>query len=376
MTFLLILSLILWTTILFLPWRPWSTKQSLEPLISIKDVSLKEITVLIPARNEEDILKKTLPSVINQGFGLNIIVIDDQSNDNTKKVAEEILNKYKDKIKGVVLEGKKKPPKWSGKLWALQQGLEKVNTRYVLLLDADIYLKDKILKSALKYLKGNNLGMVSLMAMLRTDSFIERLFIPSFIYFFKLLYPFSLVNKKNSFVAGAAGGFILTKSSILKSIGAFESLKDALIDDCRLAQLIKKGGNSIFLALTHGVISIRSYNSLNKIWQMVSRTAYTQLKYNPFLLALVAFIMMIAFFMPLIGLFSFNVKAVFISTLTLLIMAISYMPILRYYGLSSLWAFSLPVVGIFYLFMTLSSAKNYYLGKKAQWKGRIYSKGE
>ncbi len=372
---LLVSSLFLWIIILILPWKPWSTKQAFEPLDSIiNDISLRDVTVLIPARNEEEILSKTLPSVINQGDRLNIIVIDDQSDDKTREISQKLLNKYKYKINGVVIKGRKKPRQWSGKLWALHQGLERVKTEYVLLLDADIYLQHNILKSALKFLQENNLAMFSLMAMLKMDNLVERLFIPSFIYFFKLLYPFSLINKEKSFVAGAAGGFILTKTSILKEIDAFESLKGALIDDCTLAKLIKQKGYKIFLALTHGIASIRAYDSLGKIWQMVSRTAYTQLNYNPFLLIFVSFLMIISFFVPIVGIFSFNTKFVFISGCTLIIMAISYMPVLRYYGLNLFWAFSLSIVGIFYLFMTLSSAKNYYFGKKAEWKGRVYSK--
>lgn len=214
--FLSIAAAILWLTVLLLPWRPWSVSEALE---STGDKPLPagiDLTVLIPARNEEKNIEKTLLAVKEQGQDIRIVVVDDCSVDNTAAVAERTIG-----ISGTVIRGIPLPPGWSGKLWALEQGLSGVNTRFVLLLDADILLKPGIVATAINVMKENRLDFLSLMARLRMRNLYERLFMPAFIYFFKLLYPFRLSSRPGHFVAAAAGGFIITRTEVLRKAIAF-----------------------------------------------------------------------------------------------------------------------------------------------------------
>ena len=357
--------LIIWLAIIFLPWHPWLTTENLCSKPKNVDAFLDDLTVLIPARNEEATISQCIKGVKRQGKDIRIVVIDDCSSDNTYSICKEILDD-----RDILLKGEKLPSGWSGKLWALEQGLKYVKTKYVLLLDADILLKPGIVSTALKKMKDEGISFLSLMAWLRMENILERLFMPAFIYFFKLLYPFSLSNKKRVPVAAAAGGFILTKKDLLEKVGGFSSLKNALIDDCTLAKKVKREGAKTFIGLTKDVISLRKYERLSTIWNMVSRTAYSQLKFNPLLLILVTFIMFIAFIVPLAGLF---IKGLFLKgLLTLFLMSLSYLPTLFYYGQNPFIAITLPFVAFLYLCMTWSSAINYYLGKGASWKDRSY----
>jgi len=365
---LLTISLLLWLIILLLPWKPWGTEERFEHCHIDDSFSLlNNLTILIPARNEAQSLKMSLPSVLCQGNGLSVLVVDDCSDDKTAEVAAKILNGQ-----GHVIRGKPLPKDWIGKLWALEQGLRHVKTDYLLLMDADIVLEKGLLSSVLSFMQEKHIDFFSLMAWLRMEYLAERLFMPAFIYFFKLLYPFKLANKQKSFVAAAAGGFILTKTKILKEIGAFSSIKGSIIDDCTLAKKVKNKGYATFIGITKCIKSIRHYKDLGTVWKMVERTAYTQLEYSLLWLLLATFLLLTCFAVPVIGLFYGGPLTLVMSLTTLFIMFISYLPILRYYDLHPLIGLTLPLVASLYLAMTWSSALRYHLLDGTAWKGRKY----
>ena len=358
---------LIWLTILILPWRPWSTKENLDANPELK-LDLSDITVLIPARNEQDVIGDTLNALSQQGKELKIIVVDDQSSDDTIKVIKQLkLNNLK------IINGQPVPDGWSGKIWALEQGHSFVDTHYILLLDADIKLQAGTITSMLYKLKQEKLDLVSLMALLSMQGFWEKLLLPAFIYFFKLLYPFQVSNSSLRWVAAAAGGCILTKRSALESISGFKSLQQSLIDDCALAKKIKNNGGKIWIGLTHSAISLRRYESLQKIWDMVARTAFTQLRYSLLLLLLCTLIMVISFVFPLMVLMSPVTWDMVIALITLIIMYITYIPVLKYYSLNYLWGCFLPVIGMLYLIMTWSSAWRHLFTGGPSWKDRTYS---
>lgn len=368
--------LVIWSLVLCLPWRPWSTRESLDAEINeAHNLNLSQITVLIPARNEAEVIGKTLVSLKTQDESLKIILINDQSSDDTSNIALraelESLN---------IISGEPLPDGWSGKLWALEQGRKKVETEYILLLDADISLAPGTLASLLQKLESERLDLVSLMAFLRMSSFWEILLMPAFIYFFKLLYPFHLSNASSNkmfskYVAAAAGGCILIRRKALEQIDGFNSLKDSLIDDCTLAHKIKANGGQIWIGLTHSAVSHRRYDTLQTIWNMVARTAYTQLHYSPLLLAACTLVMIVVFVLPVISIFLPGLTIKVIALLTLLIMVATYLPTLRFYGRHPAWGFALPFIGIIYLLMTWASALRHISGSGSSWKQRQYSQG-
>ncbi len=362
------ISAIIWLVILFLPWRPYLTKEVLEADTSVKDPDLSDVTVLIPARNEAPVIKKTLGFLKDQGKGLKIILVDDESVDGTAEKAKEagIANLY-------VLKGEPLPDGWAGKIWALEQGFRLVNTPYLLIMDADIYLRKGIILALKNKMLSNGYDIVSLMAVLSMKRVWEKVLIPSFVYFFKLLYPFSLCNRKDLPFAAAAGGCMFTKKRVIEHIGGFESIKNEIIDDCALAKRIKQKGYSTWIGLTHSVISAREYKRLSEIWNMVARSAFTQLNYSFLLLGLCTVALISSFVFPFLGIISGRITGILISFLALSAMMLSYIPILDFYKLSKLWALTLPISGMLYLMMTWSSALRYLSGKRSLWKGRVYS---
>ena len=359
--------LIIWTGIILLPWRPWSVRESLDAGSGVATADLAGVTVIIPARNEQDVIGTTLSGLATQGTGLRIVLVDDQSTDATISTA---LQSGLDNLR--VIPGTALPTGWSGKLWALEQGRTGVTSEYILLLDADIELRPGTIAALLDKMNNHRLHFVSLMACLRMESLWEKLLMPAFIFFFKLLYPFHLSNSASRLIAAAAGGCILIKTNTLNEIGGFSAIKDELIDDCALARRVKDRGHRTWIGLTHSAISQRRYDTLNTIWEMVTRTAFTQLKYSLLLLLLCTLLMAAAFIMPIAAFATLLPTVMVMAACSLTLMIISYLPTLNYYGKSRLWALTLPVIGAIYLLMTWSSAVNHWIGTGAQWKQRAY----
>jgi hopene-associated glycosyltransferase HpnB len=223
--------------------------------------------------------------------------------------------------------------------------------------------------------ENDNLDLVSLMVLLRCQSFWEKLLIPAFVFFFQKLYPFPWVNNQHKSLAAAAGGCILISNQALQEIGGIATIKNALIDDCSLAKAVKSQGK-IWLGLTKNTISLRAYNDLKTIWDTIARTAFTQLNYNWLLLIGTVIGMSIVYLVAPIGLgvgiLTSNWLLVSISTLTWLLMTIAYLPTIRLYNLSIIWALSLPAIAFLYTLMTIDSALKHFQGKGGAWKGRTY----
>jgi hopene-associated glycosyltransferase HpnB len=361
-------STLLWVGFALLPWRPWSNQEVLDAMEGVNgDIALDEITVLIPARNEADVIQDTLQSVIEQGPGLKIVLIDDSSEDATVEKARQM------RISDLgIIRSEPLPPGWSGKLWALEQGRLHVATPYTLLLDADIELARGIVKTLRDKMDREGIPFVSLMAMPSMSGSWEKLLMPAFVHFFKVLYPFGHVNSQRTRVAAAAGGCILVETRMLDQIGGFESIKSAVIDDCALARRVKLQGSKIWLGLTHSVKSVRSYQQLREIWDMVARTAFAQLHYSVGLLILCTLVMLLVYQVPVVMVASSNIVIRYLALGSLVIMFLTYVPILRFYHRSWAWALGLPLIAALFLAMTWTSAIRYWRGERTRWKGRIY----
>ena len=364
---LVIPGVILWTGILVLPWQPWRNRETLEA-DGNTGADLSDVTVLIPARNEADVIAETLLSLVSQGHNLRIVLVNDQSTDTTEAVASRL--KF-DNL--TIINGKPLEPGWSGKLWALQQGLAQVKTKTILLLDADIRLEPGAIPALQARMQQHDLHLVSLLAFLRMDSFWEKLLMPAFVYFFKLLYPFHLSNKGSRTIAAAAGGCILLRSASLEQAGGFKAIKNSLIDDCALARQFRHAGFATWIGLSHSARSRRSYDGLSGIWNMVARTAFTQLRYSFILLVLCSFLLTAGFVLPLAGLFCADPVTRLLAVTGIFLMAASYLPTLRYYAIHPLWCAAFPLAGALYLLMTWSSAWRYWSGAGADWKQRSYA---
>jgi hopene-associated glycosyltransferase HpnB len=363
-------SILLWAGFALLPWRPWSNQEVLDAMEGVNgDIALDEITVLIPARNEAEFIQRTLRSIIEQGPGLRIVLIDDNSKDATVEKARQMrISDFR------IIRSAPLPSGWSGKLWALEQGRLHVTTPYTLFLDADIELARGVITALREKMHWEGIAFISLMAVPSMSRRWEKLLMPAFVYFFKVLYPFRWVNSPYTRVAAAAGGCILVESRLLDQIGGFESIRSAVIDDCALAGRVKSQGFKIWLGLTYSVKSVRSYQRLKEIWDMVARTAFAQLRYSVGLLVLCTLVMVLVYQVPVVMVASSNILIRYLSLGSLVMMFLTYVPILRFYHRSWGWALGLPLVAALFLAMTWASAIRYWRGERTRWKGRVYQR--
>jgi hopene-associated glycosyltransferase HpnB len=382
------LSLFIWLYLLFFRGRFWYSDQKLEAIPPTLE-RYPSVRVIIPARNEAEAIGICLSSLLHQDYegDLAIVLVDDGSSDGTAEVAQEVAGRFAPE-KVTIISGQPLPAGWTGKLWAMQQGItyatEHFSPDYFLFTDADIQHDRGNLSRLIAKAEGENQALVSLMVALRCESFWEKFLIPAFVFFFEKLYPFPAVNNPKSSIAAAAGGCILIRREILEKIGGIEILKTALIDDCSLAIAVKKylrshpesKERSIWLGLSETTRSLRPYPDLDTIWNMVARTAFTQLNYSPFLLFGTLIGMLITYFAAPIGLIfgaiSGNNLILGVSLLTWFLIALSYGPTLRLYGLSLGRSITLPLIAFLYSLMTVDSAFRYWRGQGGAWKGRVY----
>ena len=366
---LIILGSLAWPCILLLPWKPGSTRERLDSDDASPEPDLSDVSVLIPARDEAESITGTLAALEQQGQNFAVIVIDDQSSDGTADLAKK---SFHGDLR--VLHGKELPAGWVGKLWALEQGRHAATSELILLLDADIELAPGTIGALKSKLKAENLDLVSLMAELRMQTLWEKVLSPAFIFFFKLLYPFAVGNDPRSRLGVAAGGCVLIRVDKLEAIGGFSALRTSIIDDCELAKRVKQIGGKTWIGLTHSAKSQRPYPSLGSFWNMVARTAFTQLQYSVLLLLLTTLLMVLVFWYPVLGLAHRSMIVRTTSWVGLVSMWVAYFPVVRFYRQTPFLVITLPVVASLYLLMTWSSAVRYWRGQRSIWKGRSYER--
>ena len=331
------------------------------------------VTAVIPARDEAQGVGETIASLLRQDYPgpFSVILVDDQSTDGTAEVARQAAATAADRL--TILPGAALPAGWTGKLWAMKQGVEHAlmsEPTYLLLTDADIVYGPDALVRLVSQAQAEGLVLTSLMAKLRCESFAERAFIPAFIFLFQMLYPFAWVERHDRATAAAAGGCMLVRRDALCAAGGIEDIRNALIDDCALARNLKAQG-PIRLSLTERVRSIRAYVTVQDIRHMVARSAYAQLGYSPLLLAATVAGIALTYLLPvLLALFSHGLAQT-LGLLSWAIMAIAFQPVLRFYRLSPLWGPFLPAIALAYMAFTLDSAYQYARKRGGLWKGRI-----
>jgi hopene-associated glycosyltransferase HpnB len=334
------------------------------------------VMAVIPARDEAECVGETVSSLLRQDYpgAFRVILVDDQSRDGTAQVARDAAAALGAADRITVISGRSLPAGWTGKLWAQSQGVEAAEAApqppdYVLFTDADIvYVPDELRKLVARA-RASGTVLTSLMAKLRCESFAERMFVPAFIFFFQMLYPFAWANNPRSSIAAAAGGCMLVRREALRAAGGMASIRNALIDDCALAKRLKAHG-PIWIGLTDGVRSVRAYPAVEDIRKMVSRTAYAQLQYSPLiLLGTVAGLAVTYLFPVLLTVFATGWAQV-LGLAAWLFMALAFQPILRFYRVSPLWGVALPAIAATYMAFTLDSAYQHARGRGGMWKGR------
>ncbi|WP_208605873.1 glycosyltransferase [Streptomyces albus] len=347
------------------------------------------VAVVVPARNEAAVLPDSLPSLLGQDYPghAEIFLVDDGSTDSTGDLARALaarppLSVRRGGLPLTVISPGEPEPGWTGKMWAVRHGITAARSRmpeleYLLLTDADITHHRDSLRELVSAASHSRLDLLSLMARLRTVTPWERLTVPAFVHFFAQLYPFRRVNRPGSRTVAAAGGCMLLRDDAAERAGYPEAVRDAVIDDVALARAVRDGGGRIWLGLADRVRSVRASPRLRDIWEMVARSAYTQLRYSPLLLALTVLGLLLVYAVPpvalLAGLAGGAPGAALAGGLAWAVMAGTYLPMLRYYGLPPQASLLLPFTAGLYLAMTVDSAVRHARGRGAVWKGRVYA---
>jgi len=365
MTTLAVVALLAWTYLLALHGRFWQGGPSLLPMYP---ASFPDVDIVIPARDEAEGIGDALRSLLRQDYAgrIRIILVDDGSTDGTGAIARGLND-----ARLTVLDGKPRPPGWSGKLWAVSQGIAGTTAGLVLLTDADIVHEPAHVATLVAKAERDGLDLVSEMVELRCATVAERALVPAFVFFFQLLYPFAWVNNPMRATAAAAGGTVLLRRRALDRIGGIEAVRDALIDDVALASAVKRGGR-IWLGHSRLARSVRPYPGAADIWRMVARTAYVQLRYSPaILLGTVLGLALIWLAPALLALFGHGAART-MGALAWAGSAASFLPTLRRFRQSPLWALALPGIACFYLAATVGSAIDHHRGRGVIWKRRAY----
>ncbi|MBW5253792.1 glycosyltransferase [Streptomyces sp. P01-B04] len=375
-------SLVAWVWLLLGQGFFWRTDQRLPSRAA--PAQWPSVAIVVPARDEADMLPVSLPSLLAQDYPghAEIILVDDCSKDGTGALARELSVRCGGLPVTVVSPGEPGPG-WTGKLWALRHGIALARSRepeYLLLTDADIAHEPDSLRELVAAAGSGGFDLVSQMARLRVESVWERLVVPAFVYFFSQLYPFRWVNRAGARTAAAAGGCVLLRTEAAVRARVPESIRQAVIDDVSLARAVQGHGGRIWLGLAERVDSVRPYPRLGDLWRMVSRSAYAQLRHNPLVLLGTVLGLAVIYLAPPVtlvaGLLAGDPPAAWAGGVAWAVMAGTYMPVLGYYR-QSLWlAPLLPFTALLYLLMTVDSAVQHYRGRGAAWKGRTYARPE
>ena len=380
------LTLAVWAYLLLGRGKFWRLQKYMatEDAMAARPSQLPAVGIVVPARNEAAMIGRSLESLLAQSYGgaIHVFVVDDGSTDGTAEVAikaaMQAARQTGTRRTGTVIAGKPLPPGWTGKLWAVQQGVERageIHPEFLLLTDADVVHGPETLAVLVSLAEAGGYDLVSFMVKLECQSLAERLLIPAFVFFFFKLYPPAWISDPGKSTAGAAGGCMLIRREALAKAGGIAAIRAEIIDDCALARAVKQSGGKLWLGLAPESQSIRSYRSFSEIARMISRTAFNQLGHSTALLVLATLAMTVTYLLPVGLLFADHAVSAICGGITWAAMMICYLPAVRAYKLNPLWGLTLPVAAIFYMVATLDSALSFWRGRGGEWKGRIQDPG-
>ncbi len=364
-------SLAIWLYLLLARGKFWKIHSD-EPVLTPQKVPARRVAVIVPARDEAATVGKAVSSLLQQDYTgeLHTWLVDDHSSDGTADVARRAAREAGPADRLTVIKAAPLQHGWTGKLWALSEGLKAApaDVDYYLFTDADIVHAPGNISSLVARAESGSFDLVSSMVKLKCETLSEKLLIPAFTFFFFMLYPPAWVQDPRRSTAAAAGGCMLIRRQALARIGGVAAIRDQLIDDCALARALKPGGR-ITLAPTSKASSTRHYGDWGEVGRMISRTAFTQLRYSIWILGAVVVGMVFTYLAPPL-LLGFGFRPAALGAAAWLLMSVSYLPSLRFNRLSKWWAPLLPLIAAFYLGATVYSALEYWRGRGGSWKGR------
>jgi hopene-associated glycosyltransferase HpnB len=367
------LTLVIWAYLLLAHgnfWRisrhlPWPVRGALDPV---------NVIAVVPARNEADVVAECITSLLSQSSSIRVVLVDDNSTDGTADAARAAALAAGAADKLTVLSGSPLPAGWSGKLWALNQGILKAKESspdYLLLTDADIRHSHESVATLNTIAQEGRFDLVSFMVRLHCKTFAEKCLIPAFVFFFFMLYPPEWIRDARRKTAGAAGGCMFIRTQALEQAGGIESIRAEIIDDCALARRVRESGGKVWLGVAPETASLRPYGTFADIGAMISRSAFNQLHHSALILMVSLLGLAVTYLLPVALLFTRHQNAAWCGAVSWALMALCFWPTVKFYRLHRLWTFALPAIAIFYMGATFHSAMMYWTGKGGQWKGRV-----
>lgn len=339
-------------------------------------LAARQVVAIIPARNEAANIGETIGSLLAQEFpsAIPIVVVDDGSTDGTAEAARAAAHRCDRTAQLKIVPGAPLPPGWTGKLWALAQGVAEAETLapdYFLFTDADIHHAPHSVASLVAIAESGGYDLASHMVRLVCSTTAERALIPAFVFFFLQLYPPAWIRSSKSKTAAAAGGCVLIRPGALRRIGGIYSIRGEVIDDCALARAVQSSGGRVWMDLAGETRSVRGYGTFAEIGRMISRSAFSQLRHSGWLLALTALALFCTYVLPPILLFTGRLTPALLGAAAWVLMMTCYWPMLRFYRRSPFWCLALPLIALFYLGATVHSAIQYWRRRGGKWKGRV-----
>jgi hopene-associated glycosyltransferase HpnB len=333
------------------------------------------VIAIVPARNEAATIARAVTSLLSQEYPgeFEIIVVDDQSDDGTAALARKAAEEAGWAARITVHAASELPPGWTGKLWALNEGISAISGNapdFFWFTDADIVHAPDTLQRLVFRAETEFLDLASLMVLLQAKTFPEKLLIPPFLYFFLMLYPPRWIADPQKRTAGAAGGCILMRRAALERIGGLASIRNEVIDDCALARAVKNTGGRLWMGVTRTSMSLREYKTFAEIRDLIARTAFTQLHYSTLLLIATLLGLFVTYWLPWILFFAGEDPAWLLGSTAASLMTVTFLFAVKFYNRSVILALTLPFAAAFYGYATFLSAVRYWLGRGAQWKGR------
>lgn len=335
------------------------------------------VVAVVPARDEAALLPATLGSLLDQDYpgALRIVLVDDESSDGTAEVAERVAQAHPHGARLTVVRTPPRPPGWVGKMWAVETGTRAGagDHAFWLLTDADVVHGPDSLRRLVSAAEAMQRDLVSQMVLLHAGPGWGALLVPAFVYFFQQLYPFPRVNDPRARTAAAAGGCVLVRREALARAGGIAALRGEVIDDCALGRAVKRGG-PIWLGLSTSERSVRPCTGIADVWNMVARSAYTQLACSPRRLAGTIAGLALLYLAPPLAVLLWpwhgDAAAGALGAAAWALSAATFVPTLALYGRPAAGALALPLAGILYAAMTIDSARRHRRARGATWKGR------
>jgi hopene-associated glycosyltransferase HpnB len=348
------------------------------------------VIVVVPARNEAETIGRVVTGLVQQDYlgAFSVVVVDDHSEDGTASVAQRIAAENGAGERVRVVNAAELPEGWTGKLWALNEGMSQGGVtqagmpsggglsaaagvpEFYWFTDADVSHTPNTLRRLVGRAERERLDLASLMVLLQAKTLPERALIPAFLYFFLMLYPPRWIADEELGTAGAAGGCILLRREALARMGGIAAIRGEVIDDCALARAVKLSGGRVWMGLTRKSVSLRAYRTFGEVRDLIARSAFTQLRYSVPMLAGTLLGMFLTYVAPVLLLFAHDSTALALGFAAWLLMTLSFLPTVRFYRLSAVWAPVLPLTAVFYTCATWLSAVRYWRGKGGLWKGR------